>query len=145
MYFYQQYVGSSYLLSLPLCSCSCWSSILMRVTDGIPEVLQPICQSLQQITRYTRGVRQNNSLYGFLEGNVTPPLSACPSSLTGMQVKALKCGHHLRDLLIVPVQRIPVWLDCVRERGGQQRREADRGEKVINSIHSVMSFCLRRW
>jgi len=30
-------------------------------------------------------------------------------------VKALKCGHHLRDLLIVPVQRIPRYVILLEE------------------------------
>jgi hypothetical protein len=42
-------------------------------------------------------------------------------------VKALKCGHHLRDLLIVPVQRIPVCSSF--SYGGEEREEERRGEE----------------
>jgi len=32
-----------------------------------------------------------------------------------LKIKALKCGHHLRDLLIVPVQRIPRYVILLEE------------------------------
>ncbi len=38
------------------------------------------------------------------------------SNVLLLQIKALKCGHNLRDLLIVPVQRIPV---CRRTEEGR--------------------------
>jgi len=38
-----------------------------------------------------------------------------PAFMDFLKMKALKCGHHLRDLLIVPVQRIPRYVILLEE------------------------------